>query len=349
MAKTAIKPNLPDCFSLTAEEESILRVTKEPCKYLDDYTVHMLLTNNPYEFHSYVRDKLIRIAKGEIKIELPAKQIFSDQETLGDFRVMPCKTQHGKTCVKTVKIVGTNTVQNLVPDQITVGKAYVVDSNENFVSHIIDACLLSSARTGICAVQAIESLARSRRRITIVGSGRVGYYTAMYAACLGGVEEIFFIDLNEHRAKLCARALESKFQDIRFTSGPTFKLDDTDVLVLATTSQTPVYSKHDIKADLIISLGADIDYQHELNPDLIPGSDIFVESMDSLRYGDLKLWIEKGLIEDKDLTDLFTILKQDVVLKKDTPKIFISTGSALFDNLAIGYILKVYTGENNIN
>ncbi|MDD9304084.1 MAG: hypothetical protein HUK40_17740 [Desulfobacter sp.] len=83
------------------------------------------------------------------------------------------------------------------------------------------------------------------------------------------------------------------------------------MLVLATTSRKPVYNASDFYADLVISLGADTDYQHELESDLIARSDIYVESMDSVRYGDIRLWLDQGRIDRGGLIDLFSLLKSN--------------------------------------
>ncbi|MDD9304083.1 MAG: hypothetical protein HUK40_17735 [Desulfobacter sp.] len=212
----ALRQTQTDTKALTPEEEQVLRVTREPCICIDDHAVHQVLTQDPLAFHSHVHKALIRIANKEVTLEIPPKQIFFDPDTLGDFRVMPCRFQDDNSLVKTVKIVGTNTVQEQVPDQITVGKAFVLDPKENFISHMIDACLLSSARTGICAVQAMVSLGNTLGKLTIIGAGRVGFYTALYAAALGRVKEIVFCDKEDARSCQCVRALEKRYPKLRF-------------------------------------------------------------------------------------------------------------------------------------
>ena len=147
----------------------------EPCRYYSESDVHGLLTARPGEYFSFARSLLRAIAAGRAQLTLPPKQVFPDAKTQGDFRVMPCELRLGGTVTKTVKVIGTNTVQRTVPDQITVGKLLVLDPVENYVSTVLEACLLSSARTGLCAALAMDALARGSRELVVIGAGRVGF------------------------------------------------------------------------------------------------------------------------------------------------------------------------------
>jgi ornithine cyclodeaminase/alanine dehydrogenase-like protein (mu-crystallin family) len=166
---------------------NVLRVHAEPCSYVDEPTVHELLTAAPAEYLAHVGRWLTLLAEGRATVEIPAKWIWTDtvEPDGGDFRVMPCVVRDSARIVKTVKVVGTNRRQREIPDQITVGKAFHLHPRENFITHVFEACLLSSARTGLCGALALSRLAPIRKRITIVGAGRVGYYAALYASALG--------------------------------------------------------------------------------------------------------------------------------------------------------------------
>ncbi|MDD5758386.1 MAG: glycosyltransferase [Desulfobulbaceae bacterium] len=320
--------------------QQVLRLSDEPFTYFDERTVHCLLTDHPDRYFKYVRKTLVEIADGVTLMELPPKQIFTDPETKADFRIMPCVVRNKEGARKTVKLVGTNTLQKVVPDQITVGKAFAIHPTENFVSHIFEACLLSSARTGICAALAVDLLSESRCKVTIIGAGRVGYYAGLYISTLDGVEKVIYSDTDMNRAKVAATVLSQNMPGVHCHALPMEKLDDTDVLVIATTSMKHLYSPENFSTQLVVSLGADTDTQHELDPRWAALADIFVDSKDSARYGDLLSWQELGTITVEDLTDLFSLIKKTSPLPRRFPRIFISTGTALFDNLTIGYLLE---------
>ena len=318
---------------------NLLRISTEPCKYFNDEQVHGYITDNPVEYFEYVKTCLKDIAEGKASLEMTPKQIFTDVEREGDFRVMPCVIHRNGKVYKTVKIVGTNIRQLVVPDQITVGKAFVLHPDDNFISHSFDGCLLSSARTGVCAAISIALHARTAERLTIVGAGRVGYYSALYSCAVMDVKRVRLIDSVPDRARNLAEHLSQVFPKIQFEVAEQLEPDDADVVVLATTSRQALCAPDDTTASLVVSLGADTDDQHELHENWVGKADIFVDTMDSARFGDLSLWQQSGLISLDDLTDLFSILRKPNKTQ-ERRKVFVSTGSAIFDNITIAYILS---------
>lgn len=318
----------------------VFRLSGEPFSYIKEVEVHKALTKDPQAYYRFIKQRLTSIALNKAELQMPAKLLFSDQDSDGDFRLMPCVVKDGNEVMKTVKLIGTNVIQQAVPDQITVGKACVFHPTENFITHIVEACLLSSARTAICAMLGVDFLANSRKKMTIIGAGRVGYYAAFYAAALGWAEEVIIHDIDITRAEKCVASLQSEFTSIRFQVSTRAALTETDVLLLCTTSSTPIYSTDDFKADLIVSVGADIDSQHELDNSWAQSALLFVDSHDSARYGDIKAWTEDNLIEASDLTDLFSLISGFELIDDQRPRIFVSTGTAFFDNLTMSYLLK---------
>lgn len=316
-----------------------LRIGVEPCRHYDEAEVHALLTADPAGYFRFVKESLLAVAAGRATVSTPPKQVFTDPRTGGDFRVMPCELHAGSRVVKTVKVIGTNTLQRRVRDQITVGKLLVLDSEENFVSAILDACLLSSARTGVCAALAIDVLARARERLVIVGSGRVGHYAALYAIAACGVRRVTFCDSVLERAQEPAKWFDAAFPQVTSDARPIDAITSADIVVLATTSAVPVASPPCWNANLVVSLGADIDTQSELDPAWARYADVHCDSLDSLRFGDLRAWSEAGWIDPGEVTGLLETLRQ-APAASDRPRVFVSTGSALFDNLTAYYLLE---------
>lgn len=319
---------------------SVLRVHPEPFEYVDERAVHHALTSDPADYVTFFERGLLAIATGDTRVELPAKKIFSDGAGQGDFRVMPCVSRNGKTVTKTVKVVGTNTVGRDVPDQITVGRALCLHPVENYVTHVFEACLLSSARTGACAAVAVAHLAPVRRQVTIVGAGRVGFYCGLYAAVRGGVEEIVFCDRDHQRAAGAARLLAGHLGDGIACVAADAVPRATDVVILATISRDPVLAPAEIRARLVASLGADIEHQHELAPEWPYVADVYVDTFDSLRVGDMREWLRAGAITREDVRDLIDVLRDGPLPGGGRPRVFISTGSALFDNVTIEYLTR---------
>jgi ornithine cyclodeaminase/alanine dehydrogenase-like protein (mu-crystallin family) len=286
----------------------------------------------------HARRALAAIANGQSQLTLPPKQVFDDPATGGDFRVMPCELRRGREVTKTVKLVGTNAVQRRVPDQITVGKLFVLDPEENFVSAVIECCLLSSARTGVCAALAIDALAPGRDSLTVIGSGRVGLYSALYAVSACGIKHVVFCDIVAARAQQAGRWLSARYRDVKCEARPLDALAAAEIVVLATTSDTSIASPPGWNASLVVSLGADTNTQSELDPAWARSADIYCDTLDSLRFGDLRAWTESGMADAAAVTELLEVYRHPPK-HSERPRVFVSTGSALFDNVTARYLL----------
>jgi len=320
------------------ELKRFLRPAHEPLRLIDDALVHSLLLSDPPGYLEYLERALRDIAIGETALALPPKGVFGDGPGQGDFRVMPCVTRSADRIVKTVKVVGTNLAQRDVPDQVTVGKALLLHPKENYVTHLVDANTLSSIRTGACAALAMRLLAPRRGRLLCLGAGRVGFYGAVFALALGGIESMHFSDIADGRAESLAKFLAGRHADTQFSAGPVGPDDRADVVMLATTAAAPLCRPPGWGAGLIISVGADTDFQHELDASWANRADLCVDTRDSARFGDLRQWLADGLIRPDDLRDLFDVLRGRPAA--GGPCLFVSTGSALFDNLTMAYLAE---------
>lgn len=277
------------------------------------------------------------MARGELAVELPDKGLFAGEcREEGDFRVMPCVLRGPAGVLKLVKIVGTNRRQRRLPGKITVGRAFLLDPKENFIRHAFDACLLSSARTGLCAALAVERLAPRRRRVAIIGAGRVGWYAGLYIAALGGVESIVLSDIDAARAAECAELLGEALPGLVVTAGEDV---EADVVILATTSERPLIAPEQAPRALVISLGADADGQRELADGWAGLERIHVDTLDSLHFGDGRRWREQGRLGRERCVELSELYESDSDSVSTGSRLFISAGSALFDALAVGYLI----------
>ncbi|MBI5040890.1 MAG: hypothetical protein HZB57_06745 [Gammaproteobacteria bacterium] len=317
-----------------------LRLSPEPHRHVSEREVHALLSDRPADYLAFMRTRLEALASGALDLELPPKQLFTDPQRSGDFRVMPCVTRGPDTVTKTVKLVGTNLIQHVVPDQITVGRAFALHPRENFVTHTFEACLLSSARTGVCAALARTLLAPPAGSIGIVGAGRVGWYAAVYACATQPPRELRFCDRDSQRARTAAELLRELYPDIDVAATDLATTCAGDTLILATTAREPIVSPQDTRATLVISLGADTDDQRELDDAWAAAVRIYVDTQDSARFGDLRRWVDAGLLDSAQLTDIFSLLRSPDAQRSTNRRAFVSTGSALFDNLTIAYLLE---------
>lgn len=320
----------------------LLRVGEEPCRHIDDRQVHALISDQPEEYLRFVQQRLQAIASGQLQLEHPTKQIFGDGPTQGDFRVMPCVVRGPGEVCKTVKIVGTNFEQMLVPGQITVGRVLRLHASENFVSDLFDACLLSSARTAACAWLAARRCLPEPRSVALLGAGRVGYYAGLFA--LGsGIERLLLIDTDAQRAERVGKALTAWAlqrdlavpQLVHHSALPTCL--DSEIVILATTAREPFLARSNCTAQVVVSTGADHSAQHELHADWADQRPIYSDTGDSMTVGDLNAWHQAGLIDESNVQPWLQLFSTPAP-RPALPALFISTGSALMDNLTVQYL-----------
>lgn len=331
--------------------KKILRVSPEPSQHFSDLQVHRLLCDDLTAYLDYLDRGLTEIGQGSAQLTLPAKQLFKQSYETGDFRVMPCvrATSTGQLH-KTVKLVGTNRAGLKVPDQISVGKAFYLDPVENFISHEFAACLLSSIRTGACAALAAGYLQDGNeplQRLTLAGAGRVGFYAALCLLSRNNYQSIQITDPLPGRASAVAAALRPFTSDCEIIAVDYADLEDCDLLVLSTTSNTPIYHPDQFAARIVISVGADCVEQREIHDHpQWRGNTLYVDSDDSLRFGDLAAWQQTTPIHTHQLTDITHLAATPPANGAiDYPALFISTGSALLDNLTMSYLVEL-TAEN---
>ena len=308
-----------------------LNIINEPYKRIRDIDVHNIIDKNYDAYLEFIENKLRDIAYGKVDIIMPPKTVFDDNGNGGDFRMMPCIFKNNDNnnninkVVKSVKIVGTNVTNKVIKDQICVGKAFLIHPEDNFITHIFDACILSAVRTAACAIIASKLLKPDANSILIVGSGRIGYYSCLFARHIG-IKDIYVNDINMEKAYELGKFLKVNASD---------KIINTDVLLIATTSRTVVFNE-ETDHGLVISLGADIDYQTELGSS-VSKRKIVVDVLDSTKFGDLKKWIEKDMINKKDIIEIFDIIRSQKN-EKNNNILFVSTGTALFDNITMEFI-----------
>ena len=126
-------------------------IIPEPYITISDHEVHDIIKKYSEEYLGYMTDIITKISTGTYTVDMPSKKVFTDGNG-GDFRVMPCVFKNEADIFKTVKVVGTNVTNKVVKNQICVGKAFVLHSDDNYITHIVDACILSAIRTAAFAI-----------------------------------------------------------------------------------------------------------------------------------------------------------------------------------------------------
>ncbi len=321
--------------------ESLLRLNEEPCVYYNESQIHQILMNHSNDFMNILKSFYGAWNKNEKIVFLPKKQVFTDIALKGDLRVMPCIINDFEgRLIKAVKIIGTNEEERIIKDKICVGKALLVNPTDNFVEAIFDVCALSSFRTAAISILAFKYLADpDKSKIGIIGAGRIGFYTAFILHHWLGIKKLMVADPNKNRIDNFKRALSPWFAE-QIQESPLEKLCvSCDTLFTTTNSTLPILSADNAgEVNFISSVGADADNLSELDSSLIKNRQIVTDSRQGTHYGDLKRWLNAKLITEREVIELREIIGQ--ARKRNTHKLFISTGIAVQDALICNFLLE---------
>ena len=120
----------------------------------------------------------------------------------------------------------------------------------------LDATRLTNARTGCVAGLAARELASDPVRLGLVGAGAVARASARAVAAAADLESIRVYSPSDSRAD-CAADLADLADDVRAVESATAAVEAANVVVTATTSETPVFDGAALRSGaLVVALGA---------------------------------------------------------------------------------------------
>lgn len=324
------------------ELRKLLRIQHEPCEIFEDLQIHDLLYKNRKEYFELVEKWFVFWSKHPENVSFPQKMILSTDGVRGDFRIMPCQINYDGKMINTVKLVGTNEEEQVVSDKITVGKAFLFHPTDNFISAIFDACVMSSARTGVCAVVAFKHLAVKGKSAGILGCGRIGYYTSMFLSLIDGVERFVCYDSNSERIEDYKRLVEPFGIPVIVADSIETLLKQSDSLFLSTYSRKSLISASDIETygiDFVSSVGADCNDYSEFDESIatLPGK-IYVDVTHSVKCADLKKWVSNGLMSEDKVVEIKDVISGKYIPDEKNCRVFISTGFAFTDCISLDFL-----------
>ena len=315
---------------------TLLRLAPEPCVHFSEQLVHEILCTHAREFMDRL-NAFYHDWQDETEIDLPVKQVFSQPQLAGDFRVMPCTIAKRK--LKMVKIIGTNEARKTVVDKICVGKAALIDYYDNHIYALFDVCALSSFRTAAISCLAFQLGRKNHLTTGLIGCGRIGFYTAYLLHHWCHIDRLYVHDPSAENfqrfAQLCRHYLPELAVD-QCTKDAL--LEHSSALFLATTADTAICNRNNSShLQFISSVGADADNLSEIDASLLTTHQLVTDSVQSACLGDMSRWKNDGLLT-QNLTELRTLHSMPLL---DAQQIlFISTGVAVQDALACQFIYQ---------
>jgi len=320
--------------------KKLLRIEDEPFELIDDKKSHEILIKDIAYFMNYLKSFYEEWALNEDFITLPIKSIYSIDEIKGDFRIMPCIV-HKDRKIKAVKIIGTNEENHFIKDKISVGKMFLLDWHDNYIYAAIDACILSSFRTAAISVLAYTLYDHKNTTISIIGTGRIGFYTSLILHKYLGINTLYCYDINIKNKNNFLELCKIYAPDLKLIIEDKLEkvISKTKSAFLCTDSGNSILKEDNIQdLEFISSIGADADNLSELDSSLIESFNIITDSKQSILLGDMQKWEKEKLLKKDAVIELKDLINKE---KLNSKTLFISTGVALQDAIIAKYIYDV--------
>jgi len=231
------------------------------------------------------------------------------------------------------------------------------DSDNGETKAIMPASFLTALRTGANTGVMLKHLApKTAATCGIVGAGVQGVFQTAFACKVRGIKTVFVYDpYLRNFDKFCTDVLEliETKPDFVLCSDITELMKKSDIILTATTSNTPVYpdDKTLFRGKTVVAIGSYKPDCRECPDALLQVCDNIYVDLDFAKEesGELLIPLKNGIITDSDVLQISDVL-YDEKLKCHTPgeTVFIKTvGMALFDVVCGNEIYKKAV-DNNI-
>ncbi len=271
------------------------------------------------------------------RAQMPPKVYLSLDAYGGDFRAMPAYVGPGEgpdgwpaaAGVKWVNSHPDNPKRHGLPS--VMGVYVLSDPATALPLAILDATVLTAARTGAAAAVASRHLAKpAPKTLGFVGSGvQARWMLAAHRAAFGDALEIVASDIDPGAAEAFAREAGGRAASVEEASG-------CDVVCASTPGRGPAVRRAWLRPGAHVNaMGADAPGKQELDPQILTDAVVVIdEHHQALHSGELNVPVSRGLYREEQI---FATLGEIVLGTKrlergeGTITVFDSTGLAIQD------------------
>ena len=201
----------------------------------------------------------------------------------------------------------------------------------------MDGAAVTAQRTGAVGGLAVDILTgKTIKSAGVMGAGVQGFQQARYLLFNRKVEQLNLFDLDPDAARRMGDRLSDEFEGVacRVSDSPEQLVDDSNVVVAATTSHQPLFDlpSPKIKGKLFISIGSfRPDMQEFPNAVIETADSVFVDTLFACKEsGDIAIPLDLGRVNENKILEFAGLLKEPMPLN-DKTILFKSVGMALFD------------------
>ncbi len=240
------------------------------------------------------------------QIDTPLRTVIPAQK--GSLLFMPAySAMLGMAVLKNVNVFPENAAMGRFT---TPAEILLIDAETGYALAMMDGTYVTQLRTGAASGAAFDVLARKKcQKGALIGTG--GQAEAQLDAMLAArnVKEVSIYSLHRDKCKAFTEKARTKYvgQDIHFrcADSPAECIEDADLIITATTSETPVFDGSLVKKGATIScVGTYEPNKHEIDPTLVARADkIICDSKEAVlrESGDLLIPLHQGMITENDI------------------------------------------------
>ncbi len=198
---------------------------------------------------------------------------------------------------------------------------------------ILDGSSITELRTPATSAVAIDHLARGdAATLVVIGAGpqAIGHSIAV-----AGIRELSHVSIVGRRAEAVAAAVaELRTVGVPAQAGATDDIASADIVVCATSSAEPLFDGALVRDDAcVVAIGSHEPDRRELDGALLGRAQVVVEERaTALREcGDVVMAVDEGHLTADDLVDLAPVVRGEVPVATDRPRVFKGAGMSWQD------------------
>ena len=249
-----------------------------------------------------MEDALARFSAGDVL--QPVRTVLTVGPTHAYFGLMPAyMPQPARLGAKLVTVFGENESRGLPSHLATI---LLLNPDTGALEAILDGRYITEARTAAVSAVSARHLARAdATRLAIIGTG---VQARSHLEALAEVRRLTDVRVWSPRAasreRFVAEMAPHTHAGLRTTSTAEEAMRDADIVVLVTSSPTPVFENGWVSPGAhVISVGACRPTQREMAPDLVARARLYVDSRAAalMESGDVVMGIVEGRFTDSHI------------------------------------------------
>ena len=310
----------------------MLRVTEDDVKRLLPFAKAIEL----------VREAYVRLARGEAVN--PLRVLLSVPGGASMFFMPGHVYGQGSVAVKVARVNAGNPKVALPTVLLTI---YAYDASTGVQVAEVDGEWLTAVRTAASTAVATDILARKNVRVLgVFGTGMEATTHVPMLMLVRDFDRILVYSRDKGRRELFAEKTARDHEiPVVAADSPGRVAKESDVILTATTSDTPVFDGSLVKpGSHVNAIGSATPEAREVDTELVMKSRVVVDSRPQalMTYGDIIGPIREGTIRESEILELGEILtgKMKVVHSTADLTLFKSGGLAVLDAMITDYILR---------